>query len=110
MAIEIYPTGRQHSIAAAEIFMVITYPLFRYAITTPGFEHLATFMFIGRIDNEAPIEVAANDIDGTTWVVFHAMLLTNRVANDVYNISGGATDLRGDVADKQRPFIGPQHD
>ncbi|MCF6386546.1 hypothetical protein L2K20_06145 [Mycobacterium sp. MBM] len=109
MAIDIKPTGWQHSILAAEIFAVISYPLLRYAITTPGLEHLATFMFVGRINNETPIEVAANDTDGQTWAVFHAMLLTDRVATEVFAHSFGATDLRGDVADKQRPFIGPQY-
>ncbi|WP_166905934.1 hypothetical protein [Mycobacterium sp. DL440] len=109
MAIDIQPTGWQHSITATEIFAIIAYPLFRYAITTPGFEHLATFMFVGRINNETPIEVAANDVDGQTWAVFHAMLLTTRVANEVLEVSQGAKDLRNDVAAKQRPFIGPQY-
>lgn len=85
---------------------MITFPLLRYAITT-AYPDADTYMFVGRIENEPWIEVGAEDVDGETWVVFHAMLLTSRGAHDVLVLSGGLIDLRDEVV-PQRPFIGPQ--
>lgn len=65
-------------------------------------------MFVGCRDKEPWIEVAAEDVDGHTWAVFHAMMLTDRGARDVYEISDGVIDLRDDLS-PQRPFIGPQY-
>jgi hypothetical protein len=64
-------------------------------------------MCIGAIENEPWIEVAAEDEDGITWAVFHAMILTPRVAREVFQVSGGI-DLRDDIS-PQRPYIGPQY-
>ncbi len=86
---------------------VISYPLLRYAITTPYLDANA-YMFVGRIAQQPWIEVAAEDEDGETWAVFHSMLLTKRTANDVYDISEGTIDLRHQVVG-QRAFIGPQY-
>lgn len=86
---------------------MISHPLLRYAITT-AYPDADTYMFIGKIGNEPWIEVAAEDVDGEFWDVFHAMLLTARVAQDAYNLSGGVIDLRGELV-TQRPFIGPQY-
>jgi hypothetical protein len=87
---------------------VISYPLLRYASITP-YTDADCYMFVGQTGQEPWIEVAAEDEDGESWAVFHAMLLTNRTANDVYNLSEGGIDLRGQVV-KQRPFIGPQYE
>jgi hypothetical protein len=86
---------------------VISYPLLRYAIITPC-PGADCYMFVQQTRQEPWIEVAAEDEDGENWAVFHAMLLTDRTANDVYELSGGGIDLRGQVV-KQRPFIGPQY-
>lgn len=86
---------------------MITFPLLRYAITT-AYADADTYMFVGRIENEPWIEVGAEDVDGETWIVFHAMLLTSRGAQDVLALSGGLIDLRGEVV-PQRLFIGPQY-
>jgi hypothetical protein len=105
--IECQPTAWQYSVTGDEIRAIITYPLLRYGITTTH-PDADTYMFIGRINNEPWIEVAAEDVDGITWAVFHAMILTPRVANEVYEISGKTIDLRNDLS-PQRPYIGPQH-
>jgi hypothetical protein len=107
--IEPLPTAWQHSITGDEIRAVITYPLLWYGITT-AYPDSDTYMFVGsRTNNEPWIEVAAEDEDGHTWAVFHAMMLTPRVAGEVYEISGGIIDLRNDLS-PQRPYIGPQYD
>lgn len=54
------------------------------------------------------IELGAEYDDGETWVVFHAMMLTPRVAQEAYNCSAGAVDLRSQCP-PQREFIGPQY-
>ena len=103
------PTAWQHSIAGDEIRAGISYPLLRYGITT-AYPDADTYMFVGGgIDNEPWIEIAAEDEDGHTWAVFHAMMLTPRVAQEVYDISNGAIDLRNDLS-PQRLYIGPQYD
>lgn len=102
------PTAWQHGITGDEIRATITYPLLRYGITT-AFPDAETYMFVSRIGNEPWIEVAAEDEDGDTWSVFHAMLLTGRSAREVYHVSGGIIDLRGSLS-QQRPYIGPQYD
>lgn len=107
MRIEAQPTAWQHSITGEEIRAILAFPLLRYAITTT-YPDADTYMFIGRIDNEPWIEVAAEDVDGLTWAVFHAMLLTARRAADVYDITHGVINLRDDLT-PQRPYIGPQH-
>ncbi|GFG75415.1 hypothetical protein MBOT_27800 [Mycobacterium botniense] len=107
--IECLPSAWQHSITSDEIRAVISYPLLRYGITTV-YADADTYMFVGnRVNNEPWIEVAAEDQDGHTWVVFHAMMLTLRVADEVYDISGGIIDLRSDLS-PQRPYIGPRYD
>lgn len=105
--IEILPAGWQNSLTGDEIRAIITYPLLRYAITT-AYPDADTYMFVGRIDNEPWIEVAAEDEEGINWAVFHAMILTTRVAQEVYEISGGVIDLRDELS-PQRPHIGPQY-
>jgi hypothetical protein len=106
--IECLPTAWQHSITGDEIRAVISYPLLRYGITT-AYPDADTYMFVGnKINNEPWIEVAAEDEDGHTWAVFHAMMLTPRVAGEVYDISAGIIDLRNDLS-PQRPYIGPQY-
>lgn len=107
MRIEYLPTAWQHSITGAEIRAVISHPLLRYAITT-AYPDADTYMFIGRIGNEPWIEVGAEDEDGLVWDVFHAMLLTPRVAQEAYDLSGGVIELRDELV-TQRPFIGPQY-
>jgi hypothetical protein len=102
------PHAWQHSITGVEIRAVITYPLLRCAITT-AYPDAETYMFIGRVEREPWIEVGAEDEDGKNWAVFHAMLLTPRGARDVYLLSGGLLDLRGELV-PQRPFIGPQYE
>ncbi len=104
---EVLPHGWQHSITKGEMWAVISNPLLRFGITT-GFPDAETYMFVGRIGQEPWIEVAAEDEDGETWAVFHAMILTPRVSAMVFDVSGGAIDLRGECA-SQRPFIGPQY-
>lgn len=106
MRIAILPTGWQHSITADEIRAIITNPLLRFAITTV-YPDANTYMFVGRINSQPWIEVGAEDVDGITWAVFHAMMLTAHVARDVYDLSSGTIDLRNDLP-TQRPFIGPQ--
>ena len=86
---------------------VISFPLLRYAIITP-YPDADSYMFVGRVGQEPWIEVAAEDEDGETWAVFHSMLITEKTASDIYGISGGAIDLRGQVV-RQRLFIGPQY-
>ncbi len=66
-------------------------------------------MFIGRVDQQPWIEVAAEDVDGEVWAVFHAMRPTTRTAREVLVVSQGTIDLRSECS-TQRPFIGPQHD
>lgn len=105
--IEILPHAWQHSITGDEVRAVISYPLLRYAIIT-SYPDADAYMFVGQVGQEPWIEVAAEDEDGETWVVFHSMLLTERTANDTYDLSGGAIDLRGQVVG-QRRFIGPQY-
>jgi hypothetical protein len=105
--IEILPHAWQHSIAGDEMRAVISYPLLRYAIITP-YPDADSYMFVGQVGQEPWIEVAAEDEDGETWVAFHSMLPTKRTANDIYEMSGGVTDLRAQVV-RQRPFIGPQY-
>lgn len=107
MRIEPLPTAWQHSITGDEIRTVISYPLLRYGITT-AYLDADTYMFVGKIDDQPWIEVAAEDEYGHTWAVFHAMILTPRVADEVYVVSGGVIDLRNDLA-TQRPYIGPQY-
>jgi hypothetical protein len=104
--IKFLPHAWQHSITGDEMRAVISYPLLRYAIITP-YPDADSYMFVGQVGQEPWIEVAAEDEDGQTWAVFHAMLLTERTANDIYAISGGTIDLRDRVV-RQRPFIGPQ--
>ncbi|WP_100483133.1 hypothetical protein [Mycobacteroides abscessus] len=106
MRIEIIPTGWQHSITGDEIRNVITHPLLRYAITT-AHPDADTYMFIGNTDNQPWIEVAAENEDEEAWVVFHAMILTPRVAREIHEITGGLVDLR-DQLSPQRPHVGPQ--
>lgn len=105
--IEILPHAWQHSITGDEMRAVISYPLLRYAIVTPC-PDADSYMFVGQVGQEPWIEVAAEDEDGETWAVFHSMLLTEKTANDIYDISGSAIDLRGQVV-RQRLFIGPQY-
>lgn len=105
--IEILPHAWQHSITGDEMRAVISYPLLRYAIITP-YPDADSYMFVGQVGQEPWIEVAAEDAAGEAWAVFHSMLLTGRTANDVYRMSGGGIDLRGQVV-RQRPFIGPQY-
>jgi len=95
--------GRQHSITDDEIRAIIAFPLLRYGITT-AYPEADTYMFGGRVKDEPWIEVAAEDDNGDTWHVFHAMILTRRVAREVYKITGGTVDLRNEIA-PQRPFI-----
>ena len=102
------PTAWQHGITGDEIRAVTSYPLLRYGITT-AYPDADTYMFVGAMNNEPWIEVAAEDEDGHTWAVFHAMVLTPRVAGEVYEISGGIIDLRADLS-PQRPYVGPQYD
>jgi hypothetical protein len=83
-------------------------PLLRYAITTAALPEADAYMFVGRVNNEPWIEVAAEDVDGTLWAVFHAMILRARIADEVFQISGGTIDMRNDLA-PQRPYIGPQY-
>lgn len=104
--IEGLPSAWQHSITAAEIRAVISYPLLRYTITTVAHPEAATYMFVARVNNEPWIEVAAED-DGDRWLIFHAMPLTARVAREIYTLSAGTIDLRDDIA-PPRPHIGPQ--
>ena len=106
MRIEILPIAWQHSITEDEIRAIITYPLLRYGITT-AYPEADTYMFIGKINNQPWIEVASEDEGSANWAVFHAMILTPRVAREVYVISHGTIDLRDETA-PQRPFIGPQ--
>jgi hypothetical protein len=106
--IKVLPTGWQHSITGDEIRAVISYPLVRYGITT-AYPDADTYMFVARIESQPWIEVAAEDEDGHTWAVFHAMILTARVANEVYEISGEIIDLRDDLS-PQRPDIGSQYE
>jgi hypothetical protein len=106
---EFMPHAWQHSIESHEIRTVIEYPLLRYAITTRRFPDANTYMFVGSAADVGPwIEVAAEDEDGQTWVVFHAMMLTTKTAAAVYAYSEGAVDLR-DQCTRQRRFIGPQY-
>jgi hypothetical protein len=105
--IECLPHAWQHSITGDEIRAVVMYPLLRYVITT-AYPDAETYMFVGRIEREPWIEVGAEDEDGENWAVFHAMLLTPRRAQDVFHLSGGLIDLRGELV-PQRPFIGPQY-
>jgi len=98
-----------HGIAADEIRAVITYSLLRYRISSRIYPDAINTMFIGRIDNEPYIEVAAENISNDEWEVFHAMLLTKAIAQEVYDLSHGEYDLRGEVTDFQRPYIGPQY-
>ena len=107
MRIEILPSAWQHSVTGDEIRAIITYPLLRFAIDT-RYPDADTYMFIGRIADQALIEVAAEDEDGTDWVVFHAMMLTARIAREAYVHSAGAIDLRDHIP-PQRPSIGPQY-
>lgn len=102
------PTAWQHSITGDEIRATITYPALRYGVTT-SFADADTYMFVSRIGNEPWIEVAAEDENGDTWSVFRAMLLTDRVAREVYQVSGKVIDLRDSVP-QQRPYIGPQYE
>ena len=103
------PHSRQHSIDEHEMRAVIEYPLVRYAITTRAFPDAGTYMFVGNVTDDGPwIEVAAEDEDGQTWVVFHAMMLSPKTAAEIYSHSNGTVDLRNDCA-TQRKFIGPQH-
>jgi hypothetical protein len=104
--IRFLPHAWQHGITGDEMRTVIAYPLLRYAIITP-FPEADSYMFVGRTRKEPWIEVVAEDEGGSTWAVFHAMLLTSKTANDVYGLSRGGIDLRDQVV-KQRPFIGPQ--
>lgn len=104
--IEILPVARQHSLLDEELRAAIEYPLFRYAITT-RYPDANTYMFVARIENQACIEVAAEDEDGIEWAVFHGMMLTAARAREVHEHSHGTIDLRNDVP-IQRPFIGPQ--
>lgn len=53
--------------------------------------------------------MAAEDENGQTWVVFHAMMLTPKTAAEVYTHSEGTADLR-DQCPRQRPFVGPQYE
>ncbi len=108
MRIEIIPTGWQHSITGDEIRNVITHPLLRYAITTTH-PDADTYMFIGNINKQPWIEVAAENEDQEAWVIFHAMVLTPRVAREAFEITGGIINLRNEVS-PQRPYIGPQYD
>ena len=105
--IEFLPHAWQHSITGDEMRAVISYPLLRYAIITP-YPDADSYMFVGQVGQEPWIEVATEDEDGKTWAVFHSMLLTEKTANGIYDISRGAIDLRGQVVG-QRPFIGPQY-
>jgi hypothetical protein len=106
---EFMPHAWQHSIEGDEIRAAIEYPLLRYAITTRRFPNANTYMFVGNAaDDVSWIEVAAEDEDGQTWVVFHAMMLTTKTAAEVYTYSEGAVDLR-DQCTRQRRFIGPQY-
>jgi len=101
------PTAWQHSITGDEIRAVISFPLLRYGITT-AYADADTYMFIGGMENEPWLEIAAEDEGGITWAVFHAMVLTPRVAHEVFEVSGGIIDLRDDLS-PQRPYIGPQY-
>ncbi|MGV9795189.1 hypothetical protein [Gordonia sp. NPDC003422] len=104
MQVNVYGSAYRHGITDDEIRATIAYPLIRYAITTE-FEDADTYMFVGRIDNEPWIEVAAEDRDGDSWEVFHSMLLTQRVATEVYVASAGAIDLCAEWVG-QRPTVG----
>ncbi|BBZ39405.1 hypothetical protein [Mycobacterium conspicuum] len=108
MRIRCLPTAWQHGITGDEIRAVISFPLLRYGITT-AYPDADTYMFVGAMNNEPWIEVAAEDEDGHTWAVFHAMVLTPGVAAEVYEISGDIIDLRADLS-PQRPYVGPQYD
>lgn len=98
------PTAWQHSIEEVEMRAIIGWPLHRYSIKGLASDN---FMFVGNIGNEPYIEVGARDVLGT-WVVYHAMMLTDRVARELYVITFGSTDLR-DCVPSQRPDIGPQY-
>ena len=101
--VNVYGSAYRPGITDDEIRSTIAFPLIRYAITTE-IEDADTYMFVGRIDKEPWIEVAAEDRDGDSWEVFHAMLLTQRVATEVLVASGGAVDLCGECGG-QRPSV-----
>lgn len=105
MRIIIKPTARKHSVTDHEMRSVIEHYEVRHPINASFDPQLNTYMYVGRIGNEPWLEVGTEETDQIE--VFHAMLLTQAVADDVYANTGGSVDLRGCLTG-QRPHIGPQ--
>ncbi|WP_220096307.1 hypothetical protein [Mycolicibacterium austroafricanum] len=99
------PTARQHSVTDAEIRSVIEHFITRYPINAAFDPTANAYMYVGRIGGEPWIEVATEETARVE--VFHAMLLTKAVAEDLFRISRGSLDLRG-MLSGQRPYVGPQ--
>lgn len=105
MQVVVKPTARQHSVTDAEIRSVIEHFITRYPINAAFDPTANAYMYVGRIGGEPWIEVATEETERVE--VFHAMLLTKAVAEDLFRISRGSLDLRG-MLSGQRPYVGPQ--
>lgn len=105
MQVVVKPTARQHSVTDAEIRSVIEHFITRYPINAAFDPTANAYMYVGRIGGEPWIEVATEETARVE--VFHAMLLTKAVAEDLFRISRGSLDLRG-MLSGQRPYVGPQ--
>ncbi|QDQ98374.1 hypothetical protein FO059_14920 [Tomitella fengzijianii] len=101
MGVTIYPSAGKHGAEREEVLAALRHPVVRYSIVT-AFEDADTYMFIARIGHDEWVEVAAEYRMGA-WHVFHAMMLTHRVAREVFAMTEGALDLRLKVGRQRGP-------
>lgn len=90
MRIHINQSALKHGILEDEIRAIISYPALRYAVTSRMDPAAAVFVFVGQLENEPWLEVVAENVEDTTWEVFHAMRLTARVAAEICALVGAA--------------------
>ena len=103
MAIRIIGSAFWHSVTEEEIREVVEYPLVRYRGSSRKWPNAVIYRYIG--DPSVVIEALAEEV-GDDIVVFHAMVLTMRVAEECFVHSGETHDYRGSVA-AQREYQGP---
>ncbi|WP_027020247.1 hypothetical protein [Corynebacterium sputi] len=104
MRIIIYTSARAHSINDDEIRETIEYPYIRYRTQSRIQPDAETYVYIGGPDGGPWIEVAGEQFRDEIHV-FHAMLLTRRVAVEAYLFTGETISLLDDIVGQrdQRP-------
>lgn len=99
----IYRSARRHFILDEEIRGVVGYPLVRYHSASRRVGHTQVTVFIGGSVGGPWIEVVGEERGGELHV-FHAMMLTRRLALEAEVASGRAVSLVDDLVSQRRQF------